>query len=213
MKLLNTLCMAALAATGLSQDFANKPLDLNGDNGPFSEINQQQICDEFTSAISGQVGHVTLWGNGYFKGDPFDTGDLLDFRLRLYPDLSGGPGIDSFFDVFTELRVTDTGIDHEYGDRIYRFDGSIAGPVLSMGTVYYFEALEADPDTHNGWFRWNNAPVDSSYQYVRYSEQDAWSANYDAPRRNHAFVLSMVPEPGALAALGLGLAMVLKKRK
>lgn len=212
MKRLSVIWVAGLAAFGLPQDFANKPLDLNGDNGPFSELNQQQVCDEFTSAISGQVAHVTLWGNGYFQGDPFNTGDLLDFRLRMYADVSGGPWIESFFDVWTELRITDTGINHENGDRIYRFDANIAGPTLTMGTVYYFEALEADPSTPNGSFRWNNSAVDSSPQYVRYSELDPWSANYDISRRNRAFVLSPVPEPATVAILGIGVSALMMRR-
>lgn len=208
---ITALLICGLAAASFATDFANKPYALNGDNGPFSENGGQQIADEFTSQASGQVGHVRLWGNYYGYGDPYNTGASLQFRIRFYDDNAGTPMLASFFDVFVSLDLTDTGVSQS-GDTIYQFDGDISGPNLSMGTVYYFQALEADGSTSDSSFRWNNAADDGSVQFFRYSDTGSWSTE-GASRANRAFVLSPVPEPASAAALGLGLLALMRRKR
>lgn len=185
----------------------DQPYVYNADRGPFSELDSQQIVDNFQVPVNGVAAAAYWWGS-YLTGstDPWNSGDLVQFHVRFFlkDNGTGLPQQTAFYDAAVAAAVTDTGLNEE-GFRIYRFDAAFAPVALTGGTPYYFSALESDARTNANDFRWaNSASGGADEHYFRGGNSGGWSVEgAGSPRANDAFTL-LTPEPASLLLLALG---------
>ncbi len=191
--------LTATSSCALARAAYEKPLSLNGDNGPFA-YSEQLIADDFSLATDTAIVNATWYGNYLGTGDPFDTGQKVDFTVRLYADTGAGPASSAFFARNITAVITDTGLS-QAGDSIYLFTASFDPVNVSGLKTYHFGVEEIDSGTGKPSFRWNNGADVAGDDDLSYHSSDhgqTWSGESGA-RSAMAFALN-VPAPGSLLA-------------
>jgi hypothetical protein len=208
------LCLIVAAAGSASaQVLFDQPLNptyLNG--GMFSILSGQQFADDFVPLASGTVDAVSWWGSFYQRQDPFNTGAIWTFHARIFADAAGLPGT-MLMDAVVSALITETIYDNSFGSRIYRFDASVSGPTLAAGTEYHFSVVDSNV---GGPFSniFLTQPVAYGMGSIRTGDNDPTWANHTSGRGEMGYVIhGIVPEPGTLAALALGAATLLRRRR
>ncbi len=194
--------VGTLAPLAAARPLYSKDLNLNGDNGAFA-YSGQQIADDFQLSADASVSRATWYGNFFFGGNPFSTGDQLVFALRFYAGTDSPVGA-AFSAQEVVATVTETGLSQE-GDSIYLFTANLSPVALSGGVKYFLNVEEIDPNTPKPSFRWNNGSngIDDDLMYYSQDGAVTWNGSGD-PRGGCAFTLDVpAPSTALIGAAGL----------
>ncbi len=211
MRLRSWVLWAAVLSSSIASAQLYSQLPSPGDEGgAYSDANQT-IADNFTTATSAAVSHITFWGSFDGQGDPFPSGGSRTVSASFFND--DGAGLPGSLILQETLVATfaPSGLFTSQQDTIYQFDTDWIGPTFftpTSGTQYWLSVFDTEGVNS---FRWHNGLTGDDHSGFTTNGGASW--NSDGGRPNYAFVLNPVPEPASMAALGLGAIALLRRRK
>jgi hypothetical protein len=152
-------------------------------DGPTAPISQQRAASQFTSSETGAL-HSVRFGTWYNAGS-------TELHVKLYDDNANSIG-----NGLIEWSYNNT-------NKVSHIDllvNPASAPVLQSGQKYWLELFSV----LNGEHVWNRASAGHTTR-LALSTNDGASYSYFNNVLDTAFEVNVVPEPSAIAAIGLGL--------
>lgn len=212
-----TVALAALTlatASEASVVSANLPaVDVNGEaSGYFSDAyssngsyyNEQSIAVRITVGASYNINQLTFWG---FSENFFQAGlaNVAGFQMQIISADFNTVAVDHAWSL-DELAVQATGNSGVTGGTEYQFTGEL-NHILSAGTYWLNIGVVAVDGDGDGWI-WTNGMVPTNPLGVAFgngSGWDPWSSFPDTSGSgSHILFGTVIPGPGALALLAMG---------
>lgn len=193
------LAIAALCCGGAASANPVPPVYIDFPTGPGTFASQEGgpiLADDFTSTVNKRIVLVEWWGS--YSNDPW--------QLTLYSNSDADPALPD--DGGSVIALVEPGWAREWDDGIYHYRADVDDPawVLARGQSYWFSVASYRDDwTWAFGTRWPRLDGLQNERAVGSPDGLAWDALI--PPTNLAFGVwpELVPEPGSLSLLGLGL--------
>jgi hypothetical protein len=204
-----TLCLAGPAFADVLASKAVSTAEF-GWNSNISGT-EQQAADDLTLANAGVANQLTWFGFRH------DGGPSANFRVRIFADAGAEPAAIPFYDQSLGLlNGTPTGLFNQFGNSILRYSSAIPPVALNAGTEYWLMIASSDPPI----WAWSHAVVGpaGNDQFHRNGDGGAWRSllglGFPPQTLEQAFTLEgVIPEPGSLAAVLVGLGVLSARRR
>ena len=157
------------------------------------------VADDFILVAGANVITDIEWTGIY----AFTNTPLTDnFTVQFFANVAGAPAVTPFVSLsIGNPGRTDTGINLGNFD-LFSYHVDVAPIPLAANTVFWISIFNnTSADTNDNWFWGMQDAVGNSFN--RASPADAWMAQGN--RQDFHLTGAVVPEPAALALLGLGL--------
>jgi hypothetical protein len=160
------------------------------------------VADDFTLAAGANVITDVEWTGLYAFANTAPLAD--DFTFQFFADVAGSPALTPF----TSLAIgnparTDTGTSTGFGFEIFAYSVNIAPLAVAPGTVFWLSIFNnTSADTDDNWFWGMNDQTGNSFDRTNVS--NPWTPVGD--QQDFQLTGTVVPEPGTLVLLGIGLA-------
>lgn len=178
------------------------------------QFNNQRLAETFVLTSDSNLSDVHWWGRS--EGSVFlDLTNMASFVVSVYEDSGGLPGAQAFTQNVTVASVNPTivGVDSS-GRNLYSFDFVFAGGGLDLlGGNYWLSVGTQNFDPQGDGFYWqaSQQTIDGTFA-ADFEVDGSWETSGFADLALEVNG-SPVPAPATLAALGGGLAFLMRRRK
>lgn len=194
------------AASHAQTTLYSQPFAQTANGGYFASVTANYYqYDSFRLSTDATVNSLSWFGvdlNELINVTPINP---TSFRIGIYADSAGLPGgLISQSTIGNSGNATNTG-QSLMGLTLYGFSGALTTPVsVKANTTYWLQII--DPTTNNDWFWASGTGNDATHVATVGSATNTFADDM-------SFTLSGVkatPEPGTLAALGLGATVLVR---
>jgi hypothetical protein len=193
------LAIAGLCGGGAASANPVPPVYVDFPTGPgtfVSQVGGPLLADDFTSTVNKRIVQVEWWGS--FSNDPW--------QLTLYSNSDADPALPD--DGGSAIAFVEPDLTYAWDDEIYYYRAVVDDPawVLARGRSYWF-SVASDRDDWTWAFGTSRPPLDGLQNEPAVGSPDGLEWDALNPPTNLAFGVwpELVPEPGSLSLLGLGL--------
>lgn len=177
-------------------------------------------ADDFTCNDPRPVVAVRWWGSyiGAPVARPNSVGFSVPFDVAFHlSNANGNPALHPLSLPLDPLLLLQPVLAQEFlvgtdqaGDFVYRYDAYLPTPFEQMPGTEYFLVIDKPTGENWGWHTTQPSPI-QDYAAFAPGHGGPWTSSFVEGGYDLAFEI-MVPEPGSLVLLGLGFALLIRRR-